>query len=76
MVVLLTSWQTESESSDWGIYNADEYSSSYSNLNQINKDNADQLRMAWVYNSDDLGESRFSTIETNPIFVDHEEWWH
>lgn len=67
---LLISCQNEPESSDWRIYKADDYSSSYSKLDQINKNNVDQLRKAWVYSSEDLGESRFSTIETNPIIVD------
>ena len=70
LLLLLAGCQTEPETVDWPVYKADTYSSSYSNLDQINKENVDQLQEAWIYRSNDLVEGRYSTMETNPIVVD------
>lgn len=51
---------------EWRVYKSDASSSSYSSLDQINKDNVDQLEVAWTYQTGDPG----STIRTNPIVVD------
>lgn len=70
LIVILVGCQSVPESNGWEVYKADSKSSSYSSLNQINKENVDQLEVAWTYRTDDLGEDSYSTIETNPIVVD------
>ena len=46
---------------DWSAYKADAASSSYSVLNEINKENVHQLKLAWTFNPDDAVEgSRFA----------------
>lgn len=54
---------------EWSVYKGDPSSSSYSALTQINKDNVDQLEVAWTYRTGDLTEDS-RTMETNPIIVD------
>lgn len=70
LTLLFISCRPQSESHDWKVYKADNYSSSYSELDQINKQNVDQLEVAWTYRSGDLEEDGYSTMETNPIIVD------
>jgi glucose dehydrogenase len=52
--------------SEWQIYHGDYAGSHYSELDQINRSNVQQLEVAWTWNS---GDSGFG-IETNPIIVD------
>ena len=52
---------------DWPIYRADNASSNYAPLDQINRDNVAQLELVWTYHTGD--RQRF-TIECNPIIVD------
>src|ERR1700733_9683743 len=51
----------------WERSGADNYSSKYSELDQINKANVNDLRVAWTYHSNE-GQWR-GNVETNPIFV-------
>lgn len=37
----------------WKVYKGDSESTSYSKLDQINRDNVDRLNVAWIYNSGD-----------------------
>jgi quinoprotein glucose dehydrogenase len=56
----------------WHRSNGDDFSSKYSSLDQINRDNVKYLEMAWTYGSGaDLGDpgKNGATVETNPIFV-------
>jgi quinoprotein glucose dehydrogenase len=54
----LTTWQRS---------NGDDFSSKYSQLNQINKLNVRDLRPAWIYHS---GEPKWeNNVEANPIFA-------
>jgi len=62
--------QQEFKTNNWPVYKADKYSSSYSELDQIDKDNVHRLQQAWIYRSGDLEEGSYSTIETNPVIVD------
>ncbi|MEX2574705.1 MAG: PQQ-binding-like beta-propeller repeat protein [Balneolaceae bacterium] len=56
----------------WEIYKGDATSSSYSSLTQINRENVDQLEVAWMFRAGDILEDYFPStgIETNPIVVD------
>ncbi|MDX1618315.1 MAG: pyrroloquinoline quinone-dependent dehydrogenase [Balneolaceae bacterium] len=51
----------------WEVYKGDAESTSYSRLDQINRENVDRLEVAWVYNS---GDARNAGSQTNPIIVD------
>ena len=56
---------------NWSVYKADKESSSYSTLDQVNKDNVHQLELAWTFSPDDAAEgSRFGSSECNPIVID------
>ena len=55
----------------WSAYKADAASSSYSVLQQVNKDNVHQLQLAWTFNPNDAAEgSRFGASQCNPIIID------
>jgi quinoprotein glucose dehydrogenase len=56
----------------WTEYKGDAGSNSYSELNQINRDNVDQLEVAWVYNSGDKDRIlwRKSISQANPVIID------
>lgn len=52
---------------DWKIYRGDEGSNAYSGLDQINKENVQQLKVAWTYRTGDKAES--FNLECNPIII-------
>ena len=56
----------------WKIYKGDPASTSYSELDQINRDNVVQLEVAWIYHSGDHDEIDwiFSGSQNNPIIID------
>ena len=56
---------------DWPVYLGDHSSSQYSDLDEINKGNIDQLAVAWEYHTsgDDVSENH-SQIQCNPIIID------
>jgi quinoprotein glucose dehydrogenase len=56
----------------WKVFKGDKGSSSYSKLNQINRNNVDQLEIAWIYNSGDQDDIdwAFAASQVNPIIVD------
>ena len=55
----------------WTAYKADASSSSYSPLEEINRDNVQRLKLAWTFDSNDAAEgARFSGSQCNPIVID------
>ena len=59
------------QESAWSVYKADAESSSYSALEEINKENVHQLKIAWTFNPNDAAEgSRFAASQCNPIIID------
>ena len=50
----------------WTRSHGDNYSSKYSALDQITKDNVTKLKVAWVLNTENFGEWK-TNVETNPI---------
>lgn len=59
------------KSRTWSVYKADAASSSYSMLNQIDKNNVNQLQVAWKFSPNDAAEgARFGSSECNPIIID------
>lgn len=55
----------------WDTYKGDATSSSYSALDQINKENVHQLEVAWTYSSGDVDENSRTNMQTNPIIIDN-----
>jgi quinoprotein glucose dehydrogenase len=69
--VLFLSIGCQNNNRTWSMYKADEASSSYSPLTQINKENVHHLKVAWIFNPNDAFESsRFGKSECNPIVID------
>jgi quinoprotein glucose dehydrogenase len=55
----------------WSVYKADAESTSYSELTEINKQNVDQLKVAWMFTPNDARGSRPGNNECNPIIIDN-----
>src|SRR4051812_7933227 len=54
---------------NWIDYAGDNTKSRYSTLEQINKQNVGQLKVAWTYRSGDFSQELKTTLECNPIVV-------
>lgn len=52
---------------DWPVYKADNASTSYSPLGQINRSNVQDLELAWEFRT---GDQNLYTIECSPIVID------
>ncbi|MDZ7721000.1 MAG: pyrroloquinoline quinone-dependent dehydrogenase [Balneolaceae bacterium] len=57
-------------SEDWKVSLGDKYSSQYSRLDQINRENVSQLEVAWAYRSGDADTVANSQIQANPLIID------
>jgi quinoprotein glucose dehydrogenase len=66
-VVSTTPAQQGARNGEWRTYGGDEGSTRYSSLDQINRDNIKNMRVAWVWRSDSLLPSAQPTSETTPI---------
>ena len=55
---------------NWPIYLGDKYNSHYSPLSQINKDNVQQLEVAWEFRAGDADQKGNTQIQCNPIIID------
>src|SRR5215813_1680016 len=56
---------------EWHYYGGDSEGSKYSALTQINRDNVNQLKVAWVFHTGDLPpDSMAATFECTPLVVD------
>lgn len=56
---------TNGVNQDWSVYGGDPENTHYSPLNQINRDNVKDLRVAWEYDTGETGG-----LETSPLIVD------
>lgn len=55
----------------WSAYKADAESTSYSPLDEVNKENVQQLKVAWSFYPNDAAEgTRFASSQSNPIVID------
>jgi quinoprotein glucose dehydrogenase len=61
--------QQGAKSGEWRAYGGDEGSTRYSPLDQINRDNIKDLRVAWVWKSDSLLPNPQASSETTPIMA-------
>jgi quinoprotein glucose dehydrogenase len=55
---------------DWAVSLGDKMSSQYSHLDQITRENVDQLEVAWSYRSGDADTVANSQIQANPLIID------
>ena len=59
--------------SDWGYYGGDSFGRRFSSLDQINRGNVAQLKLAWVYRTGELGagfaRARKLTFEATPVLA-------
>src|SRR5436190_2512713 len=53
---------------EWRSYGGDEASTGYSPLDQINRDNVKELKIAWAWKSDNFGSAEFKN-ESTPLMV-------
>src|SRR5262245_2801743 len=68
-VVIRTTAQQGARNGEWRVYGGDEGSTRYSPLDQINRDNIKNMRVAWVWKSDSLMPNPQGASETTPIMV-------
>src|SRR6185436_19665020 len=61
--------QQGSRTGEWRAYGADIGSTHYSPLDQINRDNIKDLKVAWIWKSDSLVPNPQIGSETTPIMV-------
>ncbi len=61
--------QTGATNGEWRSYAADPGSTKYSPLDQINRDNVKNLRIAWRFKTDNLGPRPDYNMQSTPIVV-------
>ncbi len=61
--------KAESQYQSWQVYGGDQAGTKYSSLSQINKENVQNLKPAWIYHTGDMRQTPASTIECNPVIV-------
>jgi len=73
LLLCLIGCSTAVESNDyisWSVYLGDNQSSHYSTLDQINRDNVNELEVAWTYHTGDADPDGGTQIQCNPIIID------
>ncbi len=61
--------QSGTENGDWRYYGGDAYSTKYSPLDQINRDNAGKLQIAWTWKAQNFGPRADPNYEVTPLAV-------
>jgi quinoprotein glucose dehydrogenase len=69
LLAIRTTAQQGARSGEWRAYGGDEGSTRYSSLDQINRGNIKNMRVAWVWKSDSLMPNPAPASETTPIMV-------
>lgn len=69
LIVIGFSCTHQDDHSTWAVYRGDAGNTAYSGLNQINKENVNQLAVAWTYHTADAEPGNRSAIQCNPIIV-------
>jgi quinoprotein glucose dehydrogenase len=72
-VMASTSEAQAPDASDWGYYGGDVYGNRFSSLDQIDRNNVAQLKVAWEYHTRELGAGLASegklTFEATPVLA-------
>ncbi len=58
------------EIKNWPVYLADNSSSQYADLDQINTENIHDLKLAWTYDAGDRDPKNRTQIQCNPLIID------
>src|SRR5215470_20372640 len=61
--------QFGAKNGEWRVYGGEEGSTRYSPLDQINRDNVKDLKIAWTWKSDNFGPQPEFKSETTPLMV-------
>ena len=61
--------QQGTKGGEWRVYGGENGSTHYSPLDQINRDNIKDLKVAWIWKSDSLLPNPQAGSETTPIMV-------
>ena len=76
LIMVAVSWpfpgrgQTGAKNGEWRAYSAEEASTRYSPLDQITRDNVNNLEVAWTWKFDNYGSAAQTvTTETTPLMV-------
>lgn len=68
-----TSQAQSPDASDWGFYGGDAFGQHFSSLDQIRRDNVNELTVAWTYRTGELGEGFTAasklTFEATPVLA-------
>lgn len=67
LLLLVSCHHDKKNHKNWDVYKGDKGSTGYSQLDQINRNNVNQLEVAWVYNS---GFQSNSGSQSNPVIID------
>src|SRR6185312_16740048 len=61
---------SENKYDTWSSYLGDKSVSHYSSLNQIDTNNVQNLKVAWIYHTGDTNSAVKQQIQCNPIIID------
>lgn len=56
--------------SEWSVYLGDSYGSQYSKLDQVTRQNVNELEIAWEYHTGDADTASNSQMQANPLIID------
>ena len=66
---LMVSGQTGAKNGEWPHWGADLGNTKYSALDQINRDNVKNLRVAWRWKADNFGPRPQNNLEATPLMI-------
>ena len=69
ILMICLSCQRQDDHLTWAVYRGDAGNTAYSGLDQINKENVDELKVAWTYHTGDAEPGNRSAIQCNPIIT-------
>lgn len=69
VVVFLFSCHSD-KSKDWPVYLGDKSSSHFTGLSQIDTNNVEHLKVAWIFHTGDADTGTHSQIQCNPLIID------
>jgi hypothetical protein len=69
MLAMSSVAQQGAKNGEWRVYGGDAESTRYSPLDQVNRDNVKNLKIAWIWRSDNFGDGPEYKCETTPLMV-------
>lgn len=71
VMVVFAVCSLQKKNHDWKVYGGSNENIKYSSLHQIDTSNVHQLKVAWVYHSENNDTSRYGIMECNPVIIDN-----